>query len=173
MWKKAFAGILVIIGTQGFGYALCQDIQCRLYHNSQQKELLLYMVREISFLHRPIAEILESASELLDTPYNKFTQTVARRMGEGKGESLGTIWQEETDRLKNSRCYPKKSIQNLSKIGKYIGCEEDEMQVETLNIMRMELDEEIKRTRHERDEKGKLIRPLSLIAGIFCVVLFL
>ena len=36
-----------------------------------------------------------------------------------------------------------------------------------------QLEEEIKRTRCESEEKGKLIRPLSLIAGIFCVVLFL
>ena len=173
MWEKAFAGILVIIGAQGFGYALCQDMQCRLYHNNQQKELLLYMVREISFLHRPMVEILETVSEQLNKPYSEFTKEVARRMEEGNGEGLGTIWQEETNKLKNSRCYPKTSIQNLSKIGKCIGCEEDEMQIETLNIMRMELDEEIKRTRRERDEKGKMIRPLSLIAGIFCVVLFL
>lgn len=173
MWEKAFAGILVVLGTQGFGYALCQNMKCRLYHNNQQKELLLYMIREISFLHRPIAEILEAASEQLDMPYSKFTQTVARRMEDGKGDGLGTIWQEETEKLKDSRCYPKTSMQNLSNIGKSVGCEEDEMQVEALNVMRMELEEEIKRTRCESEEKGKLIRPLSLIAGIFCVVLFL
>lgn len=173
MWEKFIAGILVIVGTQGFGYALCQDMQCRLYHNNQQKELLLYIVREISFLHRPIAEIFEAVSEKIGVPYNEFTHTVARRMNEGNGEELGTIWKEETYKLKNNRCYPKTAIQNLLRIGKCIDCEEDEMQIETLNIIRMELDDDIKKTRCESDEKTRLIRPLSLIAGIFCVVLFL
>ena len=54
MWQKTVAAALVLCGAQGFGYALCQEMKCMLYHDTEQKQMLLYMTREIAFLHRPI-----------------------------------------------------------------------------------------------------------------------
>ena len=63
MWQKTVAAALVLCGAQGFGYALCQEMKCMLYHDTEQKQMLLYMTREIAFLHRPIQEILEQIGE--------------------------------------------------------------------------------------------------------------
>ena len=65
MWQKTVAAALVLCGAQGFGYALCQEMKCMLYHDTEQKQMLLYMTREIAFLHRPIQEILEQIGEKL------------------------------------------------------------------------------------------------------------
>ena len=51
MWQKTVAAALVLCGAQGFGYALCQEMKCMLYHDTEQKQMLLYMTREIAFLH--------------------------------------------------------------------------------------------------------------------------
>ena len=48
MWQKTVAAALVLCGAQGFGYALCQEMKCMLYHDTEQKQMLLYMTREIS-----------------------------------------------------------------------------------------------------------------------------
>ena len=78
MWQKTVAAALVLCGAQGFGYALCQEMKCMLYHDTEQKQMLLYMTREIAFLHRPIQEILEQIGEKLQEPYRTSLRKVVR-----------------------------------------------------------------------------------------------
>ena len=35
MWQKTVAAALVLCGAQGFGYALCQEMKCMLYHDTE------------------------------------------------------------------------------------------------------------------------------------------
>ena len=77
LWGKIIAGMLVLIGTQGFGMALSQEMKCLLYHMNEQKQMLFYIEREIAFLHRPMQEIFLSLSERLQKPYDSFLKKVA------------------------------------------------------------------------------------------------
>ena len=72
LWGKIIAGMLVLTGAQGFGLALRQEMKCILYHLNEQKQMLFYMMREISFLHRPMQEIFLSLADRLQKPYNVF-----------------------------------------------------------------------------------------------------
>ena len=43
LWGKIIAGLLILIGTQGFGMALSQEMKCILYHINEQKQMLFYI----------------------------------------------------------------------------------------------------------------------------------
>ena len=101
MWGKIIAGLLILIGTQGFGMALSQEMKCFLYHLNEQKQMLFYMMREIDFLHRPMQEIFISLAERLQKPYDSFVRNVARKMEDGSGIGLQEIWDEEIDELED------------------------------------------------------------------------
>ena len=122
MWQKTVAAALVLCGAQGFGYALCQEMKCMLYHNTEQKQMLLYMTREIAFLHRPIQEILEQTGEKLQEPYRSLTLEVACQMKKEDGRSLHTLWNEQTYKLRERRYYPPAAMDNLARIGECLGC---------------------------------------------------
>lgn len=47
------------------------------------------------------------------------------------------------------------------------------MQMESLKLLETELAEEIDSRSEEKEEKSRLIRTLSLLAGIFCIILFI
>ncbi len=172
MWGKIIAGILVLIGTQGFGIALSQEMKSSLYHMNEQKRMLLYMEREISFLHRPMQEIFLTLSERMQKPYDTFLKTVGEKMDDGRGRSLVAIWEEETKKLYKNRCYPKEVFTYLIRMKRCFYCEEDEMQRETFAMLRQELEEELDKVRRGKEEKDRLIRTLSLLAGILCIVIF-
>lgn len=173
MWGKIIAGLFILIGTQGFGLALSQEMKCFLYHLNEQKQMLFYMMREITFLHRPMQEIFLSMSERLQKPYDTFIGDVAQRMEDGSGKSLQEIWNEEIEKLEKNRCYPKKTFIYLKKMKRCFHCEEDEMQKESFAMLSEEIEEEISKIKKGKEEKDRLIRTLSLLAGILCIVIFI
>ena len=173
MWGKIVAGMHVLIGTQGFGMALSQEMKCILYHMNEQKQMLFYMEREISFLHRPMQEIFFSLSGRLQKPYDSFVKRVAEQMDDGSGRGLADIWEMEIDELYKNKCYPSKTFFYLSRMKRCFCCEEDEMQKEAFAMLSFELEESMDKMRKGKEEKDRLIRTLSLLAGVLCIVIFI
>ncbi len=173
MWGKMVAGLLILIGTQGFGMALSQEMKCFLYHLNEQKQMLFYMMREIAFLHRPMQEIFLSLSERLQKPYDTFMIKVAEKMEDGSGLGLQEIWDKEIDEMEKNKCYPKKTFLYLRQMKRCFHCEEDEMQKESFAMLCEEIEEEMNKIKRGKEEKDRLIRTLSLLAGILCIVIFI
>lgn len=172
LWGKIIAGMLVLTGAQGFGLALRQEMKCILYHLNEQKQMLFYIMREISFLHRPMQEIFLSLADRLQKPYNVFLKDIADNMDNGSGRTLQEIWDEELDTIEKNRCYPKAITRYLRRMKRCFCCEEDEMQKEAFAMLCEELEEERKKMQKSKDEKDRLIRTLSFLAGILCIMIF-
>lgn len=60
----------------------------------QQKQILLYMIGEITYLHRPMEEIFDLIALKADPPYNLFLAEIAQKMKERDGRSLIQLWNE-------------------------------------------------------------------------------
>lgn len=174
MWQKTIAGILIMLGAQGFGLALCQNMNNLKYHMQQQKQLVRYIIEEINYIQRPISEILEEHSKRLGNPYQSFAREVACHMNHVQGQSLYQIWESEIENsIKNGCYFPAQALETLREIGKNLGCQEERLQVAMLQMLEMELEEKLNRQKKEKEEKGKLIQTLSLLTGVFCIVIFL
>lgn len=173
MWEKAVAATLVIIGTQGFGWALCQEMQSKLYHEKEEKQMLLYMQNEIEFLRRPLHEIFDEIKDKVKEPYSAFLGNVSKRMKQEDGKSLNFLWSEEICKLEKEKSYPKEAILFLKRIGENLGAVQDTFQSSALKLLQLELEEDINKNKQIKDEKTKLIQSLSLITGVFCVIVFI
>ncbi len=173
MWQKTIAGMLVIIGTFGFGRALCNDINCVLYHLKEQRRMLTYIINEISFMHKPMQEIFEIINEKLNEPYKTFIKNILKEMDNRNGIKLEDIWKKEVKNIKNTNAYPQKAVSNLLAFKSCFGEQKDKMQIEAFRMFEAELCEEINRLSKEKAEKCKLIQTLSILTGVFCVILFI
>ena len=173
MWQKAVAGICVMVGAFGFGLSLCQEINSVLLHFKEQRRMLLFIYREISFLHRPMQEIFAAVGERLKEPYPDFLMAVSKSMEQRSGKNLQEIWREEAEQLQKEGACPKEAVKMLLRIGECFGCEEDKMQMESLKLLETELADEIDSRSEEKEEKSRLIRTLSVLAGIFCIIIFI
>lgn len=173
MWEKAFAGVCVMLGASGFGWSVCQEMKQVLFHLEEQKRMLLYIEREISFMHRPMQENFVSVSCRLREPYQSFVLEVAACMEERDGRTLRDIWSSKVETLRKDGDYPKEAVRMLHRMEECLGCEEDKMQIEALGLLEAELSELISMRAKEKEEKSRLIQTLSVLTGIFCIVLFI
>ena len=173
MWEKAIAGMCVMTGAFGFGWSLCREMSDMLFHLKEQKRLLLFIVREISFMHRPMQEIFSAVGERMKDPYQEFLMAVSEGMEQRTGKSLQEIWHDNVELLQKNGSCPKEAARILLRLGECFGCEEDKMQIDALKLLEAELSDEIDSRSKEKEEKSRLIRTLSVLAGIFCIVLFI
>lgn len=172
MWQKLIAGVCVMTGSVGFGLALCGELSCEISHLKKQKELLLYIIGEITYLHRPAAEILSIAAERMKEPYAGFLGSVAAELDKRSGRPLTEIWSRNIDRIRDEQM-PKEALRYLERMGMCFGCEGDKMQIESFRLFERELDERISLLSARRRENSRLIQALSALTGVLCIVLFL
>lgn len=173
MLGRFAAAVMVIVGAVGFGHAICQENQVELEHLKKQKRMLLYMIREISFLHRPIQEVFLAIYSKLDEPYSNFMYGIFCEMDKDEGVSMQDAWNKMVEKVQLEKTGLRKSKITLDMIRDSVGCGEDTMQIEALKLVEMEIEDTIDKMQKEKAEKYKLIHTLSILAGIFCVVLFI
>ncbi|MBD5470658.1 MAG: hypothetical protein HDR19_05970 [Lachnospiraceae bacterium] len=172
MWQKFIAGTCVMTGAVGFGLALCGELGSEIAHLKKQKELLLYIIGEITYLHRPIAEILHIAAERIGEPYATFLMDTSEQLDARSGRTLSEIWRANLALIEKD-AMPKESLYYMERMGACFGCEGDKMQVERLCLFERELDEKIAALSIKRRENSRLINALSTLTGVLCIVLFL
>lgn len=173
MWQKLIAGACVMTGSLGFGWSLCREMSCEIQQLKQQKQMLLYMIGEITYLHRPMEEIFDIISVKTTAPYDMFLEEMSQNMKERNGRSLTILWQEAIAHLRLKTNISEKGICYLEKMGTCFECEGDGLQIGTLELFGLELDNEIDRLMAKKEENSKLIRALSTLTGILCIILFL
>lgn len=157
-------------GALGFGWSLCSEISNQIWHLKQQKQILLYISGEIIYLHRPMEEIFDMISTKAESPYDQFLKEVSQRMKERNGKSLISIWNESIQStvglIQTGRDY-------LIKMGDCFAYEGEQLQVQALGLFETELDSEIDRLTQKKNENSRLIKALSTLTGILCIILFL
>ncbi len=173
MWQKLIAGACVMTGALGFGWSLCGEMNSDIRHLKQQKQILLQISGEIAYLHRPMEEIFDMMAGRAEPPYDLFLCDVARGMEERNGNSLIRIWNAAVQDRKNGADFSQTAITHLEKMGNCFEYEGGQLQVEALRLFEMELDSEIDRLTVKRNENSRLIKALSTLTGILCIILFL
>lgn len=173
MWQKLIAGAFVMTGALGFGWSLCREMSCEVQELKAQKQILLYLIGEISYLHRPVEEILDIVSEKVGVPYAAFLEDVSRKLRERSGRGLERLWQEGVNGMRGRAELSETSLCYLEKLGRCLGCEGDMLQVEALRLFESELDAGIEKALAKKEENSRLVKALSTLVGILCIVLFL
>lgn len=171
MWQKFVAGVCVMTGALGFGWSLCGEMSSDIRQLKLLKQILLYMMGEITYLHRPMEEIFDMVSEKTEPPYDAFLNEVSQKLKVRSGKSLTKIWNETIHSAKITAIISQTGLDYLGKMGKCFEYEGEQLQVEALELFEMELDDEIDRLKTKKDENSKLIKALSTLTGILCIIL--
>lgn len=173
MWQKLIAGACVMTGALGFGWSLCGEMNHDIALLKQQKQILLYMIGEITYLHRPMEEIFDLIAPKAEPPYHLFLEEIAQRMKERDGKSLVQLWNETVYDGQNKTEISQTAKTYLLKMGTCFEYEGEQLQAEALGLFVTELDSEIDRLTAKKNENSRLIKALSTLTGILCIILFL
>lgn len=171
MWRYIVTDLMIISGAYGFGYALCNDFRNDIEHLKMQRRILFNIESEIIYLHRTLDEIFEVISEKTIYPYNKFLQKNAKALRERSGKGIIQIWNNNICIIE--KILNKKTIKYLIKMGKILGNEDGNAQVGEIKLLEKEIDDEIECLEKQLSQKEKIIKTLSLLSGIFILIVFL
>lgn len=173
MWQKFVAGACVMTGALGFGWSLCSEMSSDIQHLKQQKQILLYISGEIAYLHRPMEEIFDLTAGKVEAPYDFFLREVSHKMKERSGYSLMRIWNDAICDRKSGADFSQTAADYLTKMGNCFEYEGEQLQVEALRLFERELDSEIETLTAKKNENSRLIKALSTLTGILCIILFM
>jgi stage III sporulation protein AB len=160
-------------GACGFGVSLCRDMDSDIKNLKIQKQMLLYIKGEISYIHRPMEEIFDILSEKFDAPYGTMLGSISDKMRERTGRSLQNIWLCEISDMNLGNEMSRICVSYLEKMSGCFGCEGGEIQVDTLELLEKEIECEISQLTEKKTQNSRLIRVLSTLAGVLCIILFL
>jgi stage III sporulation protein AB len=173
MWQKLVAAAFVMTGAYGFGYSICRDMSRDIAELKIEKQMLLYMMGEISYLHRPLEEIFDILSERVEKPFDWFLIEVCTKMRKRNGRSLKDIWNGELESFSTEYGISGRAIAYLERMAGYFECEGDMIQIEALKLLKHDIEQEIAELAEKKRENDRLIRVLSTLAGILCIVLLI
>ena len=131
MWQKFVAGACVMTGALGFGWSLCGEMNSDIRHLKQQKQILLNISGEITYLHRPMEEIFDIIADKAEMPYDLFLRNVSQGMKARDGKSLVSIWNAAVRDRKNGADLSQIAITYLEKMGNCFEYEGERLQVKS------------------------------------------
>lgn len=167
---KTIGVFLVVAGAGGCGWVLARSAGKRI-------EILQELLQALILLHGDIAYSVGDMSENMErlscrTEYfSAFFQEISERLSQKRGQSLYHIWREELKQLSCRQLLHREDMEFLKEIGQNLGNLDRQTQLNTLQVMRERLQQNIDAARQEYRSQAKLFRVVGLTVGIFTAVL--
>lgn len=166
------AGILLILaGAYGFGSYLCAYLKHHLEQLTECREIFAQMDACREYLRLPYAELLRKSAGGKSKILADILQEVADEMEQNRNADAGVLWEEAFSKRKKQLLIREEETELLLALARSLMLEGDHTQV--AKIYFMQLEDKIQRAMEEKKEKQKLYRAISVLGGLFLVVLLL
>ena len=167
-------GIICVIGTSiAIGTYFIQRDKDRLYLVKELRKMILLWIGCVRQSNESIPELLRNISIKLDKRIGVILCNVVDKMQKMDGEDIKVVWKNEVIKEKDNTSLKDEDIEILVKIGDIIGFLDKKLQIENMDNYIYELDESIHRISQEILEKHRIYRTLSVMVGIFIVLVFI
>ncbi len=168
---KAAGIVLILTGAVGFGRYLSvslgrygsQLIECR--------EIFVQMDAGREYLRLPYAQLLKRTAKGKEKLFAEILTEVADEMEKNKEADAGMLWEQAFCKRKREILLGKEEQEILLSLARSLLLETDHTQV--AKIYFMQLEDTIKRAMEEKKEKQKLYGTVSILFGLFLVIMLL
>lgn len=167
-----YAGIfLIVAGAGGFGTYFSTYLKTHLEQLVECREIFAELDAEREYLRLPYAQLLKKTAKGKTKLFGEILTEVADAMEEHKQADAGLLWE---------KAFQKRSVQILLKedemdllfaLAKSLLMEGNHTQVAKLYFMQLE--DKIMQVMQEKKEKQKLYGTISVLGGLFLVILLL
>lgn len=168
------AGILCILaGCMGWGGSKIREERCRVEHLRELIRIIKRIQNEISYGKHTLPEICLILSEYSDTLYQPYFSKIYEQTEQGNGISLVHVWQQQMEQCLKEIPLLKEEKDILGNLPRNLGMQEEKQQAESIG---QSLDLLMRRCRQAEDtyaNKSRMIFSVSLLAGIFLIIMLL
>lgn len=168
------AGIsLILTASVLYGYMLRMRLHEHLDQLIGMKEFLLMLSGEISYARAPLEEAFLHIAEQGREPYVSLLKRVRERMIAGGEFSLKEIWMQELAQQKDQFLLTEDEYRILKNSSDHFGYLDWEMQIKNIAVYEQQVEVKIIQAQNELAAKQKIYQYLSVMGGLFLIILFI
>lgn len=169
---KLAGGVLVLLAAVFYGWRLSEEQQEHMEQLVAMKEMFLMMTGEISYTKTPLREAFLRIAEQNKEPFAGFLKKAAEGLQENQ-ESMGVFWRKLVNQEKERFLFSKEERELLKRAGENFGYLDGQMQLKNLELYIGQAEVMIEQFQKELKEKQKLAQTLSVMCGLFVIILLL
>lgn len=161
--------IFVMAGCCGYGYALCCRLKEHLLTLLTWKEIFLQVDAQRSYVCLPYPQILRKCARGKPEVFAEILEDAAGQMEDNQEADTKRIFCKVVSKREEQLCMTPEEQELVVELGRCLQIEGDGKKVSEMYFMQLE--EKITQAMTERKEKLKLYQSVSIMAGIFFIIL--
>jgi len=170
---RLLAAALILYGSAGFSFKLCQEMRTRIRHIGQLQELFRLMQSEISYNRAAFPEICLQVSKRTEQPYQAAMEEIYRKAYENCGTPIPVIWREVMERCMAPLPLKKEEREIILEFGGRLGFTDMEMQIGMLDKSRTQLERLYEQAKNAMENKEKVITGVGILGGLMLVIILI
>ena len=167
-------GACLILGTAAvFGLQLKNQVSMHLKQLIGFKEMLLMLSGEMSYAKTPLTEAFQNIAARGREPFGPLLLEVAERLEQERESPLSDIWQSAVEHQKKTFYFSKEELFMLKDLGGNFGYLDIQMQLNHLALYIQQVESRIGQAQQELTAKQKMYQYLSVMSGLFLILLLI
>lgn len=170
---RLLAGLLILYGSIGFSFKLCQEMRTRIRQVEQMKEIFRLFQAEISYSRAALPETCLAVSKRVIEPYRSAMEEVYTEIQKKSGIQFPIIWQEKMEQCLKELPVKRTEREIFLEFGNQTGFIDWEMQVGILEKNKNQLEELHIQLKSAMENKEKVIASLGVLGGLMLVIVLI
>lgn len=170
---KLTGSLLLMTGCTGLGINKVMEEKKRIRELREIRRMTVRIQNEMTYGKRTLPEICLLFGQCMEEPYRSAFLTIFQKMEENHGTAFEKIWKEETGKCMRDLPLKEEEKNILQNLPEHMGLLEETMQAADIGQSLDMISEHIARAEAEYENKTKVIMSVSVMAGLFLVILLL
>lgn len=168
------AGVLCILtGCIGWGGNRIMEEKDRVRHLREMIRIIKRIQDEISYGKHTLPEVCLLLSENCDIAYRPFLKRIYEQMNRGDNACFDRIWEQQMYDCLRDIPLSEDEKDILRKLPQNLGMQEEKLQAESIGQSMDLLMRTCRRTEDAYENKSRMIFSVSVLAGVFLIILLL
>lgn len=168
---RLLAGGLILFGSAGFSFKLCQEMRQRLKAVGQMQEIFRLFQSEVAYSRASFPEVCLNVSDRVSEPYSSAMKEIYGQVMEKSGEQFPAIWKMKMGQCLENMPLKKEEKDIVLEFGNRIGFIDWETQAGMIGKSREQLEELYIKLKSSMENKEKVITSIGILGGLMLVVI--
>lgn len=169
---KAAGSILIMISSVLYGWKVQQELGEHVRQLVGMKEMFLMLWGEISYTRTPLKEAFLQIASQDKEPFCTFLRKAAEGLEENE-EGIGSFWGRLVEQEADVFLFNEEEREILKRAGENFGYLDGQMQLKNLELYIGQTEVLIEKAQGELTDKKKLSGVLSVMCGLFLIILLI
>lgn len=170
---KLAGSFFILAGCIGWGGSKIREERCRVHHLQELLRIIKRIQDEISYGKHTFPEICLILSEYSDVLYQPYFKEIYEQTGQGNGICLTQVWHKQMQLCLKEIPLIQEEKDILCNLPRNLGLSEERQQAESIGQSLNLLTRRCSQAEDAYSDKSRMIFSVSLLAGIFLMILLL